>query len=139
MAEDENWEEYPEYILNYIAAEVLISEKECELQNLDLDLINHENRLEHLIDMSRKAMEIGKEIRYLDREIDATDNYLLDISIQAQEKTDELEKLQEDMEKYLQEIKEAGWEEIYTCQGDRKSIKWVKKESNETGSNVEEY
>ena len=40
-------------------------------------MTNHENRLEYLINMTKKAMEIGKEIRYLDREINATDNYLL--------------------------------------------------------------
>ena len=39
--------------------------------------------------------------------------------------------MQEDSDKYLQEIKEAGWEEIYACEGDRKTVRWVKKESDE--------
>ena len=129
-------EEYPKFILNYIATEALISEKESELEDLDVDLANHENRLEHLLDMVKKAQDIGKEIRYLDREIDATDNYLLDLSIKVQEKIDELTKLQKDSDKYLQEIKDAGWEEIYCCEEDRQTVQWVKKE--ETNSEQKE-
>jgi chromosome segregation ATPase len=131
-------EEYPEFILNYIATEALISEEESELEDLDVDLANHENRLEHLLDMIKKAQDIGKEIRYLDREIDATDNYLLDLSIKVQEKIDELTQLQKDSDKYLQEIKNAGWEEIYCCERDRQTVQWVKKEEGTASEQKEQ-
>jgi hypothetical protein len=131
-------EEYPEFILNYIATEALISEKESELEDLDVDLANHENRLEHLLDMVKKAQDIGKGIRYLDREIDATDNYLLDLSIKVEEKISELTILQNDSDKYLQKIKEAEWEEIYCCEGDRQTVQWVKKGEEENSGQKEQ-
>ena len=124
-------EKYPEYVLNYIATERLISEKESELGDLYVEVVKQENRLEYLLDMVIKANEIGKEIRYLDRQIDETDNYLLDLSIKLQEETEEHTKLQNDLDKYLQEIKEAGWEQIYIWEGDRQSIKWVKNKNED--------
>jgi hypothetical protein len=124
-------EKYPEYVLNYIATERLISEKESELGDLYVEVAKQENRLEYLLDMVIKANEIGKEIRYLDRQIDETDNYLLDLSIKLQEETEEHTKLQNDLDKYLQEIKEAGWEQIYIWEGDRQSIKWVKNKNED--------
>jgi ribosome assembly protein YihI (activator of Der GTPase) len=121
-------ENYPEYVLNYITTEELISEKECELKNLDVERVENEERLEYLLDMVKKAIEVGKEIKYLDRQIDETDNYLLDLSIKLQEGTEELTKLQNDLDKYRQEAEEAGWEYKYIGEGLRTSSKWAKKD-----------
>jgi chromosome segregation ATPase len=120
-------ESYPEYVLNYIATEELISEKEIELRNLDTERIENEERLEYLLDMTKKASEVGKDIKYLDRQIDETDNHLLDLSIKLEEGSEELEKLQNDLEKYQRETEEAGWEYKYVGEGLRTSVKWVKK------------
>jgi hypothetical protein len=120
-------ENYPESILNYIATEELVSEKECELKNLDVERIESEERLEYLLDMVRKASEVGKEIRYLDRQIDETDNHLLDISIKLEVGSEEIAKLQNDLDKYQRETEEAGWEYRYVGEGLRTSLKWVKK------------
>jgi chromosome segregation ATPase len=120
-------ESYPKCILNYIATEELISEKECELRNLDAERTENEERLEYLLDMTRKASEVGKEIKYLDRQIDETDNHLLDISIKLEEGSEELEKLQNDLDKYQRETEEAGWEYKIIGEGLRTSVKWVQK------------
>jgi chromosome segregation ATPase len=117
---------YPEFVLNYLATEERISEKEIELKNLDVERIENEDRLEYLLDMTKKANEVGKEIKYLDRQIDETDNRLLDISIKLEEGAEELEKLQNDIEKYQREAEEAGWEYKYIGEGLRTSVKWIK-------------
>lgn len=121
-------ENYPESVLNYIATEELISEKEIELKNLDAERLENEDRLEYLLDMIRKASEVGKEIKYLDRQLDETDNRLLDISIKFEEGSEELEKLQNDLDKYQHETEEAGWEYKIIGEGLRTSIKWIKKQ-----------
>jgi chromosome segregation ATPase len=120
-------ENYPECVLNYIATEELISEKESELRDLDADRTENEERLEYLLDMIRKASEVGKEIKYLDRQIDVTDNRLLDISIKLEEGTEELIKLQNDLDKYQRETEDAGWEYKIIGEGLRTSVKWVKR------------
>ena len=121
-------EDYPECILNYTATEELVSEKESELKNLDMEKAENEERLEYLLDMVKKAYEVGKEIKYLDRQIDETDNHLLDISIKLQEGTEELTILQNDLDKYRQETEDAGGEYKYIGVGLSTSVKWVKKE-----------
>jgi chromosome segregation ATPase len=120
-------EDYPECVLNYIATEELILEKESELRNLDTERVENEDRLEYLLDMVIKANDVGKEIRYLDRQIDETDNHLLDLSIKLQEGTEELTILQNDLDKYRQETEDAGWEYKYIGVGLSTSVKWVKK------------
>jgi uncharacterized coiled-coil DUF342 family protein len=122
-----NDENYPECVVNYIATEELVSEKECELKNLDIERVENEERLEYLLDMVKKASEVGKEIKYLDRQIDETDNHLLDLSIKIEEGSEELEKLQNDLDKYQRETEDAGWEYKYIGEGLRTSLKWVKK------------
>jgi hypothetical protein len=62
-------ESYPEYVLIYTATEELILEKECELKNLDAERVENEEKLEYLLYVVRKAVEVGKEIRYLDHQI----------------------------------------------------------------------
>ena len=121
-------EDYPECVLKYTATEALILEKESELKKFDIERIENEERLEYLLDFAKKASDIGKEIRYLDRQIDETDNHLLDISIKLQEGTEELTKLQNDLDKYQREAEDAGWEYKYIGEGLRTSVKWVKKE-----------
>jgi chromosome segregation ATPase len=119
-------ESYPEFVLNYIATEERISEKEIELKNLDAERIENEDRLEYLLDMTKKANEVGKEIKYLDRQIDETDNHLLDLSIKLEEGAEELERLQNEIEKYQREAEDAGWEYKYIGEGLRTSVKWIK-------------
>lgn len=119
-------ENYPECVQNYIATEELISEKECELRNLDAERTENEDRLEYLLDMVRKASEVGKEIKYLDRQIDETDNRLLDISIKLEEGSEELARLQNDLDRYQQEAEDAGWEYRIIGEGLRTSVKWIK-------------
>ena len=77
--------------------------------------------------MVRKASEVGKEIKYLDRQLDETDNRLLDISIKLEEGAEELEKLQNDLDLYQRETEGAGWEYKIIGEGLRTSVKWVKK------------
>jgi chromosome segregation ATPase len=120
-------EDYPECVLNYTATEELILEKESELRNLDTERVENEDRLEYLLDLVKKASDVGKEIRYLDRQIDETDNRLLDLSIKLQEGTEELTTLQNDLDKYQRETEDAGWEYKYVGEGLRTSVKWVKK------------
>ena len=120
-------ENYPESVLNYIATEELISEKESELRNLDTDRAENEERLEYLLEMVRKASEVGKEIKYLDRQLDETDNRLLDISIKLEEGAEELEKLQNDLDRYQRETEGAGWEYKIIGEGLRTSVKWARK------------
>jgi ribosome assembly protein YihI (activator of Der GTPase) len=122
-----NEENYPECVLNYVATEELVSEKELELKNLDAERIESEERLEYLLDMVKKASEVGKEIKYLDRQIDEIDNHLLDLSIKLEEGSEELSKLQNDLDKYQQETENAGWEYKIIGVGLRTSVKWVKK------------
>jgi chromosome segregation ATPase len=121
-------EDYPECVLNYTATEELILEKESELRNLDTERVENEERLEYLLDLVKKASDVGKEIRYLDRQIDETDNRLLDLSIKLKEGTEELTTLQNDLDKYQRETEDAGWEYKYVGEGLRTSVKWVKKE-----------
>jgi len=104
--------------------DLFFSEK---LKNLDAERIENEERLEYLLDMVKKASEVGKEIKYLDRQIDETDNRLLDLSIKLEIGSEELAKLQNDLDKYQREIEEAGWEYRYVGEGLRTSLKWVKK------------